>query len=205
MPESRLNCQHLPNPEPLRLVRRMVASGPPQPFQVVVDNLEARDGIAKYLAEHGYAVRESQQGGLWCLAARPEAAPPQPKGENGYLARQARLAGERRVLVMLLSDKIGSGDAELGEKLMHIFIRSLADFGNNLWRIALINSAVKLASVGSPALHWLQEYEQNGVGILVCKECIFHYGLQNYSMVGAFCDVHNIISSVQMADRVLRF
>lgn len=203
MPESRLNCQHLPNPEPLRLVRRMVASGPPQPFQVVVDNLEARSDVSSFLLGQGYAVKDAQHNGLWILKATPEVIP--LKEENNYIARQARVDQECRVLVILLSSTLGRGDETLGENLMHIFIRSLSDFGNNLWRIALINSAVKLASLNSPVLHYLQDYERNGVGILVCKECVFHYGLQNYSTVGAFCDVHNIISSVQLADRVLRF
>ena len=203
MPESRLNCQHLPNPEPLRLVRRMVASGPPQPFQVVVDNLEARSDIANFLMGQGYAVNDRQQGGLWYMRVNPERIP--LREDSGYISRQAKAGEEQRVLIMLLSDKLGIGDEHLGQNLMQIFVRSLSDFGNNLWRIALINSGVKLASLNSPVLHYLQDYERNGVGILVCKECIFHYGLQNYSTVGVFCDVHNIISSVQIADRVLRF
>lgn len=203
MPESRLNCQHLPNPEPLRLVRRMVASGPPQPFQVVVDNLEARSDVANFLLGQGYAVRDSQQGGLWYLQVTPEVIP--LKEDNDYIAKQARLDRQQRVLIVLASDKVGAGDDQLGAKLMQTYVRALSDFGNNLWRIALINSGVKLASLNSPVLHYLQEYERNGVGILVCKECVFHYGLQNYSTVGAFCDVHNIYSSVQLADRVLRF
>lgn len=203
MPESRLNCQYLPNPEPLRLVRRMVASGPPQAFQVVVDNLEARSEIFKFLTAQGYAVDDSNQGGLWYIRVTPGYEPPKEPG--AYAARQERLKSEERVLLMLMSDKVGCGDSELGEKLMHILIRTLGGFGNNLWRIALINSGVKLASLNSPVLHYLQEHERNGVGILVCKECVFHYGLQGYSAVGAFCDVYNILSSVQLADRVLRF
>lgn len=201
MPESRLNCQYLPNPEPLRLVRRMLASGPPQSFQVVVDNLEARSSIAKYLDEQGYSVSDRRQGGLWYM----DATPSYQAREDTYIARQSRPDQQRRVMIMLLSDKIGSGDDRLGDNLMQIFIRSLREFGNNLWRIALINSGVKLASLNSPVLHYLQEYERQGMGILVCKECVFHYGLQDYSTVGVFTDVHTIISSVQLADRVLRF
>ena len=202
MPESSLNCQHLPNPEPLRLVRRMLASGPSQSFQVVVDNIEARSSIANYLDEQGYSVSDRKHGGLWYMRATPEVF---QQREDSYVSRQTHSEEQQRVMIMLLSDKMGNGDDRLGDNLMQIFVRTLGEFGNNLWRIALINGAVKLASLSSPVLHYLQEYERQGVGILVCKECIFHYGLQDYSTVGVFTDVHTIISSVQIADRVLRF
>lgn len=202
MPESSLNCQHLPNPAPLRLVRRMLASGPPQSFQVIVDNLDARSSIAGYLYERGYSVSDHKQGSLWYIKATPTVFLPR---DDAYMARQTRFEKERRVMIMLLSDKMGSGDDCLGDNLMQIFIRSLGEFDNNLWCIALINSAVKLASFTSPVLRHLQEYERQGVGILVCKECVLHYGLQNYSTVGVFAGLHTIISSLQAADRVLRF
>lgn len=202
MPESCLNCQHLPNPEPLRLVRRMVASGPPQSFRVVVDNLEARDNVAGFLLGEGYAVDAARLRGLWYLSVRPKAIP--LKAESGRIAAPAP-GRESRIMIMLLSNTLGSGDDQLGASLMRGFIRSLADFGANLWRIALINSAVKLSALNSPVLHYLHEYERNGVDILVCKECAFHYGLQSSSVVGAFCDMRGIISSMQTAGRVLRF
>lgn len=202
MPESFLNCQHLTNPHSLRLVRRMVSSGPPQPFNIIVDNQEARASIVSYLGSQGYSVLAVQNGNTWNLRATPFGGEPAEKILSS--ATDTLLSQQRRTAVMFLSDKLGSGDELLGERLMRNFIPALSEFGTNLWRIVLINSGVKLAANNSPVLNYLQEYEKNGTGVLVCKECAYHYGFGRVTPVGTLSDLHEMITSLQMADRVLR-
>lgn len=203
MPESFLNCQHLSNPHSLRLVRRMVSSGPPQPFSVIVDNPEARASIVSYLGSEGYSVLATPKGNTWHLRATPFA---EETVENSALpVTDAQLRQQQRTAIMFLSDKLGSGDEQLGERLMRNFIPSLAEFGTNLWRIVLINSGVKLGANNSPVLQYLQEYEKNGAGVLICKECAYHYGFGRSTSVGTLSDLPDILTSLQMADRVLRF
>ncbi len=204
MPESCLNCQHLPNPEPLRMVRKMVASGPPQPFQVTVDNSDAREEIVNFLGAQGYSVQGQQKDGVWYLDAKPllEQMPDIAQLSPSPSAVQNE---QRRTMIMLLSDKMGQGDDALGAKLMYNFVASLGEFGTNLWRITLMNSAVRLATYNSPVLQYLQQYEKNGSGVLLCKECVYHYNLQHHIGVGTMFEMSELVTTIQMAEKVLRF
>jgi selenium metabolism protein YedF len=136
------------------------------------------------------------------------------KTMQSNLANQACCAGEisapkrpardgNKTLVLLATDRLGKGDDDLGGKIVINFIRTMKEMGDDLWRLVLLNGGVKLAVEGSEALPQLQELAGEGLGILVCGPCLKTFDLFEKRQVGELTTMVDIVTSMQMADKVI--
>jgi selenium metabolism protein YedF len=117
---------------------------------------------------------------------------------------QAEPGGDgKKILVLVAADSLGKGDDELGRKIVVNFIRTLKEMGDDLWRLVLLNSGVKLAVAGSEVLSQLQELAGKGLGILVCGPCLKTFNLLEQKQVGELTSMVDIVTSMQMADKVI--
>ncbi|OGP72395.1 MAG: hypothetical protein A2Z73_03580 [Deltaproteobacteria bacterium RBG_13_60_28] len=122
-------------------------------------------------------------------------------GEKSGPGEQSRDA--KKILVLLATDRLGKGDDELGGKIVINFIRTMKEMGDDLWRLVLLNGGVKLAVEGSEALPQLQELAGAGLGILVCGPCLKTFNLFEKKQVGELTSMLDIVTSMQMADKVI--
>ena len=106
-------------------------------------------------------------------------------------------------MMLVGNNLMGKGDDELGDRLMVNFISTLKEMGPSLWRLVLLNGGVKLAVEGSAVLPTLQELEKEGVHILVCGTCLNHFGLLEGKQVGETTNMLDVVTSMQLADRVI--
>jgi selenium metabolism protein YedF len=109
----------------------------------------------------------------------------------------------KKTLVLLATDSLGHGDEGLGRKIVVNFIRTIKEMGDDLWRLVLLNGGVKLAVEGSEVLPQLQELAGAGLGILVCGPCLKTFNLFEKRQVGELTSMLDIITSMQMADKVI--
>lgn len=123
------------------------------------------------------------------------------EGERSISPQQA--GDGKKILVILATDHLGKGDDALGEKIVINFIRTLKEMGDDLWRLVLLNGGVKLAVEGAEALPQLQELAENGLGILVCGPCLKVFNLFEKRQVGELTSMLDIITSMQLADKVI--
>ena len=203
MSEILLDCQKLQCPQPVIQIKRLLESQRPESLVVLVDNEPALENVTRFLASQGYAASFSQAPGLWritgTVGARPAAAPakvgPPP-------ARPA--SGEGRTLIMIISPVFGSGDDGLGGRLMKNFLATLPEMGDSLWRIVMLNGGVTLAADDSPVIEELHRLERAGVSILVCGTCLEHFGLLEKKAVGQTTNMLDVVTSMQLADKVVR-
>ena len=122
----------------------------------------------------------------------------------GEIPVDKRLAQDgKKTLVLLATDTLGQGDAELGRKIVINFIKTMKEMGNDLWRLVLLNGGVKLAVEGSEALPHLQELAEEGLGILVCGPCLKTFNLYEKKQVGELTSMLDIVTSMQMAQKVI--
>ena len=75
--------------------------------------------------------------------------------------------------------------------------------GDELWRLVLVNNGVKLTIEDSPVLEDLMAYEKEGMTILVCGTCLTHFGLLEVKKVGVTTNMLDIVTSMQLADKVI--
>ena len=109
----------------------------------------------------------------------------------------------KKIMVMCATDRIGFGDDALGLKLMVNFLRTLKEMGDELWRLVFVNNGVKLTIEGSEVLEDLKAYESAGLKILVCGTCLDHFNLLEKKQVGETTNMLDIVTAMQLADKVI--
>ena len=200
-----LTCQGLPCPQPVLKCKNLIESDNPDTIIVVVDNEPARVNVTRFLGTKGYeVVSEKQDGEKWSLTAvRNGAEQAVDMPEPAASEKKSSGAGSK-TLVFIPEPVIGSGDDELGAKLMQNFIATLPELGDELWRIILLNGGVRLAATESPVLESLKKLEQSGVSILVCGTCLEFFGILDQKAVGETTNMLDVVTSFQLADKVVR-
>jgi selenium metabolism protein YedF len=215
MSETTINCEGLACPQPVILLRNLLDSEAPESVVIIVDNEPALENVSRFLASRGYAHSAEQEGALWRIAGkRQENAAAQATGASAGKDRAAsrdrvadkapREAEEQKTLIILSSALFGSGDDELGAKLMKNFLSTLPEMGDSLWRIVMLNGGVTLSTSDSPVINELRKLAENGVSILVCGACLDHYKLLERKAVGETTNMLDIVTSMELASKVVR-
>ncbi|MDL2306973.1 sulfurtransferase-like selenium metabolism protein YedF [Desulfovibrio sp. OttesenSCG-928-C06] len=194
-----LDCRGLSCPEPVVRSKKHISASNPESMSVIVDNQAAMENVSRLLRNQGYQVETEKRGADWRVSgSRNGAAMPMEEG-----ADDCDCATEK-VCVVISSSVFGSGDDELGSKLMKNFLATLPEFGPSLWLVILLNGGVKLAAKGSHVLDQLKALQDEGTGILVCGACLEHFKLMQDKMIGETTNMMDVVTSMQFADKVIK-
>lgn len=198
-----LDCRGLACPQPVMRTRDALEQEHPQELLVQVDNAAASENVSRFLRRGGFEVSVSRPGdALWEVRGLAQgAAPLAPDGEQ---APAAATEQARKTLVLITTETLGRGDDELGARLMENFLASLPELGPSLWRIVLLNGGVRLASLPGKCLDTLKQLESNGVSILVCGTCLNFFNLLEARQVGETTNMMDVVTSLALADKVIR-
>jgi selenium metabolism protein YedF len=187
-------------PAPVLLVKDAVEQTNEQKITVLVDNAASLENVSRFLTSRGFSVTDSKEGEVFKLEARNDG---KTSAINPAKTTTSRQEAEQKVLILVASNTLGTGDDALGEKLMISYIKTIKEIGPDLWQVIFINGGVKLTTESSPVLPELQEYEQSGVIILACGTCLEHFSLTNLKKVGGTTNMLDIVTATQLADKVI--
>lgn len=197
---KKLDCQGLECPLPVVRCREFVEAEQPRIFQVLVDNEVASINVGRFLAKKNYLARVIHDSPrVWRICAALDNKSNHIKSDEELLSPCTF-----KTLVLLTSNVLGQSDTELGTKLMTSFLTTLPELGENLWRIILLNGAVRLTAEDGPALDALKALETAGVSILVCGTCLNHFNLTEKKAVGQVTNMLDIMTSIDLAQKVIR-
>ncbi len=165
-------------------------------FQMRVDNTAAVENIKRFLKNKGFTAEvKDHKNSFLIIAAR--------EGGNYEKQEQIKDSSQKNTLVMVTHNCIGSGEPELGLKLMVNFIKTLNEIKDSLWRIIFVNEGVKLSAGGSEVIGDLKGLEEDGISILVCGTCLEFYNLMEKKQVGETTNMLDIITSLQVAEKII--
>lgn len=197
---KKLDCQGLECPLPVVKCRDFINAETPSICQILVDNETSSINVGRYLEKKNYLVRViNDNPRLWRVCACLDEKGARYKSAEDFLSPSTF-----KTLVFITSNVMGSGDDVLGEKLMATFLATLPELGENLWRIVLLNGGVKLAANDGPALDALVSLKKAGVSILVCGTCLNHFHLLDKKAIGETSNMLDIITSLDLAQKVIR-
>lgn len=198
-----LDCRGLACPGPVLRCIECIEKDAPLALRVVVDDPAALENVLRLLSGKGYAAESAQDMGAWTISARRDSAPAQQSAQQSG-QQPGTPAPQGKTLVFLTAETLGSGDDELGGKLMLNFLLTLPELGSGLWRIILVNGAVKLAAEGHPCLEKLEALAASGVSILVCGTCLGFFGLMEKKRVGETTNMLDVVTSLAAAGKVIQ-
>ena len=195
-PEYVIDCRGLACPAPVLRAKETVEREQVDSLVMLVDNEAAKENVSRFLSRAGYTVWvEEQEGALAVVASkaadRPQSPPP------------ATAAAPVKIMVLVGTDRLGTGDDFLGSQLLVNFIGTLKEMGPSLWTLVFLNAGVKLACAGSEVLPAVQELAAAGVQVLVCGTCLNHFHLLEQKQVGETTNMLDIVSHMQVADKVI--
>jgi selenium metabolism protein YedF len=195
-----IDAKGLACPAPVLQTKALVESESATEIKVIIDNPAAQENVSRFLSSRGYAIQTGAQGDdLFVIGTCAETALPASP------LKQESLSSSKKIMVMAATDRFGFGDDDLGMKLMISFIKTLQEMGSELWRLVFVNNGVKLTVSGSEILPVLQAYEKQGIVILVCGTCLTHFNLLDQKQVGVTTNMLDIVTAMQLADKVINF
>ena len=105
--------------------------------------------------------------------------------------------------VLILTDRIGRGDDDLGRILMRNFVYSVARDENKPVAVMMMNEGVRLACEGSEVLGDLGLLAENGVAIKVCGTCLDFLNLTEKLAVGEVSMMPASVAAMLGADDIV--
>lgn len=195
---TELDCRGLACPAPVLQTKELIERENPLLVRVRIDNEAARENVSRFLGTQQFEVTVEKEGkDFIVIGRRDEVTAPET------VSAEAQGSEKKKIMVMIATECMGHGDDDLGTKLMVSFLKTLKEMGDELWRLVFVNNGVKLTIEDSEVLPVLKEYEEGGIYILVCGTCLDHFSLLNKKRVGETTNMLDIVTAMQLADKVI--
>ncbi len=215
---KRIDATGLDCPAPVLKTKKAIEQDNSEEIIITVDNSAAVENVSRFLNYQNYQVSTEVKGNVFAVTGikkETDSDTGSISNENNSRENGSAPAGKmgknigeeafdhQKIMVMIASEQMGKGDDELGSKLIKNFIKTLKEMGEDLWRLVFVNGGVKFTIDGSDILPDIKELEENGVHILVCGTCLNHFKLLERKKVGETTNMLDIVTSMQLAEKVI--
>jgi selenium metabolism protein YedF len=192
-------------PAPLIAARRALKEAKPgESFTVLTDNRTSFNNLSRFLNDNHTAFSVREGDGIWTLEITKREREINKADPAEYCDRGIPHFKKGDFIIAFSSDRMGSGDDELGSRLMINFVKAIRDLDVLPRRLVFYNSGVILGSSGSPVIDSLKEIERMGVDIFLCATCVQHYSLEEVIDVGTMSNMFEIAQFMSSASSVIR-
>lgn len=174
----------------------------PETIEVLVDNETAVQNVTKMAQSSGGEVSSEKLGEKeYKIIIKMQGAPESVVGEA-----EVSCTPDRRdnLVVVVSSDRMGSGNDELGKVLMKSFIFAVTQLDTLPKTMLFYNGGATLTTEGSDSLEDLKSLEAQGVEIMTCGTCLDYYGLKEKLAVGSVTNMYSIVETIAGAGKVIR-
>ena len=193
-----IDARGLSCPAPVLQTKTAIENNDINTIKILVDNEAAKQNVSRFLENQGFKTSIEQSGKEYLIIGTYD-----EKSFSKSKTIKKTDTEAKKIMVMVATDRMGVGDDELGKKLIVNFIKTLKEMGPELWRLVFVNNGVKLTINKSELLPVLKEYENSGLHILVCGTCLNHFNLMDQKQVGQTTNMLDIVTAMQLADKVI--
>ena len=172
----------------------------PETIEVLVDNEIAVQNVTKMATGSGGKVTSEKLGDAeFKVTIEMEGAPEADEAE-AVCVPDAR----DNTVVVVSSDRMGSGNDELGKVLIKGFIFAVTQLDTLPKTMLFYNGGATLTTEDSDSLEDLKSLEAQGVEIMTCGTCLDYYGLKDKLAVGTVTNMYSIVETMANAGRIVR-
>lgn len=192
-----VDARGLACPQPVIETRKAMR----QTDQIVtlVDNETSLTNVSRMAEKAGWQVNVVPQGDEYQIElTRGEAV---SSVELTTLGKASAISGP--LVLVVSSDVMGRGEAELGSILVRGFFHTLGEVEPVPDTIIFFNTGVKLACEGSPVLEDLCTLEAGGIEMLACGTCLSYFELTEKLAAGHVSNMYDIAETLLTAGKVI--
>lgn len=169
-------------------------------IEVLVDNEIAVQNVTKMAASAGGSVSSEKLGDKeFKVVIQMNGAVENKVDEEETFMPDTR----SNTVVVVSSDRMGSGNDELGKVLIKGFIFAVTQLDTLPKAILFYNGGATLTAEGSDSLEDLKSLEAQGVEIMTCGTCLDYYGLKEKLAVGTVTNMYSIVETMASAGKIL--
>ena len=184
----------------IKTKKAMDALTGPETIEVLVDNEIAVQNVTKMAISAGGKVTSEQKAEKeYVVTIEMEGAPAADEAE-AVCVPDAR----DNTVVVVSSDRMGSGNDELGKVLIKGFIFAVTQLDTLPKTMLFYNGGATLTTEDSDSLEDLKSLEAQGVEIMTCGTCLDYYGLKDKLAVGTVTNMYSIVETMAKAGRIVR-
>ena len=177
----------------IKTKKAMAALTGPETIEVLVDNEIAVQNVTKMASSSGGKVTSEKLGDAeYKVTIEMEGA---PAAEDD--------AQDDNTVVVISSDRMGTGNDELGKVLIKGFIFAVTQLDKLPKTMLFYNGGATLTTEGSDSLEDLKSLEAQGVEIMTCGTCLDYYGLKDKLAVGSVTNMYSIVETQAKATKII--
>lgn len=184
----------------IKTKKAMAALTGPETIEVLVDNEIAVQNVTKMASSSGGKVTSEKLADAEYKVTIEMEGAPAADGAEAVCAPDAR----DNTVVVVSSDRMGSGNDELGKVLIKGFIFAVTQLDTLPKTMLFYNGGATLTTEGSDSLEDLKSLEAQGVEIMTCGTCLDYYGLKDKLAVGTVTNMYSIVETMAKAGRIVR-
>src|SRR5450631_3071609 len=188
-----VDCRNMACPAPVITVKKALEeqSG----LRVLLDDGAPRENVTRFVRNRGFLVSEVQDGSGWTITI---SAANTPETIDAVVS----IPGDR--IILITSDLLGDGPAELGRLLMRNFIHTLLETRDIPAKMFFMNRGILLTTEGSDVLEALEKIAGMGVEIFTCGLCLDFFDLKSKLRVGGTTNMLSTAESLLAAAQVIK-
>lgn len=190
-----LDAKGLACPKPVINTKKKLDSIEQGVVEVTVDNEIAKENILKLAKSMNLEanVLKTEKDSI-CIEII--------KGENVIIEEKSQ-ESLADTCIFVNSDKMGTGNDELGQVLIKGYIYTLTESKPYPKSILFVNSGIKLTTENEATVENLKILQDAGVEILSCGTCLDYYGLKEELKVGTVTNMYTIVESMNNSSKTI--
>ncbi len=182
-----LNC-----PIPVVRTKKALEGMEEGDLTVVIERPEGCQNVRRFAESQGCTVTVDEKEGLFYILIHKEKTAETAKPKQSI------------DVVFITTDRLGTGDQQLGEILMKSFLNTLWDAEPKPAKLLFLNDAVRLTTEGSEVLDSLKLLQEAGVEIFSCGTCLDYYQLKDKLKVGSVTNMYDTVESLLSAGKIIK-
>lgn len=203
--EKRIDCMGMACPLPVINAKKAIESFTEDgTLSVKVDNETAVENLTRLGEHNGFAVTSEKNGEKEYTVVMQVKAAAAGKAEVPAEAVSCALPAKGGKVVVLSANTMGSGDEQLGKKLMKAFIFALTNQDEAPEKVICYNSGAYLTTEDPDTIKDLKSLEEAGTVVMTCGTCLDFYGLKEKLQVGIVSNMYDIVEAQMQAGLIIR-
>lgn len=187
---NNIDARGLKCPQPVILTKKALEQVESGEILTIVDNVTARENLARLASNLNCQHEVEEKEGCYYVKIKKTGESKKQEAKNDFV-------------IVITTDKLGAGDAELGHALMKTYTYTLNETKPYPKAVIFMNSGVKLVTEGSEALENLQKLQEKGIEIISCGTCLDFYHIKDRLKVGIVGNMYTIVEYMHTAAKVI--